>query len=324
MKLLMKKIRLKLQQSKFSKILKRIWDVLLAGVFSLLSFWWFLCGFKKPSAEEVQFVRENVTFIYKSFERQTMAKNLYRNIQRYYPGVKVVIADDSQKPLQMQAPGLTIVQLPFNSGLCKGLNCALDEVTTPYIFRMDDDELLTPFTQIGKQLQFLQSNPQIDLVGVQAISINTPVKPEDYAKIYAPQSMSNAPKKLLLPHMTQIDDVHYIVGKCANIFLCRTDKIKQLGYDEQIRMADHNEFFYRAAGNLVSSMDISAWVLHYHNPFDAHYKTYRRDIKKDMDYIMAKHSDTYMNVSERDKFLYRHIKQKTWQQIKEFYSNQNT
>lgn len=54
-----------------------------------------------PDQEEVEFVRENVTVIFKSFERQKMAKRLYENLQKYYPGVRVVIADDSRKPLDL-------------------------------------------------------------------------------------------------------------------------------------------------------------------------------------------------------------------------------
>lgn len=301
MKQFLKSIIRKINSSKLSILFKYLWDIILPGIFSIASFWWFLRGFRKPSAQEVRHVCENVTFIYKSFERQNMAKRLYRNIQRFYPGVKVVIADDSKKPLSMQAPYLTIIHLPFNSGLSVGLNSALDEVTTPYVFRMDDDELLTPFTEIGKQVLFLEKNPQIDLVGVQAIQLTHPKKPEICAKEYIRQSMHNAPKKLLIPHMTQLDDVHYVVGKCANVFLCRTEKIKQIGYDNQIRMIDHNEFFYRAAGNLVSAMDISAWVFHYHNLFDMQYQKYRNDCQGDVKYIRAKHSVNKISMPDREK-----------------------
>lgn len=78
-------------------------------------------------------MRENVTVIFKSFERQKMAKRLYENLQKYYPGVRVVIADDSRKPLDLQGDSLTIIQLPFNSGLSYGLNQALERVDTPYV-----------------------------------------------------------------------------------------------------------------------------------------------------------------------------------------------
>lgn len=52
-----------------------------------------------PTAEQAHEVTQNVTFMFKSFERQKQAKKLYKNIQKHYPGAKVVIADDSKVPL---------------------------------------------------------------------------------------------------------------------------------------------------------------------------------------------------------------------------------
>ena len=79
------------------------------------------------------------------------------------------------------------------------------------------------------------------------------------------------------------------MGKVTNLFLVRTEPYKRLGYDDRIRMIDHHEFFMRAAGNIVSAMDISASVFHYHNPFDAHYSPYRSDYLNDAAYIREKY-----------------------------------
>lgn len=71
----------------------------------------------------------------------------------YYPKAHVVIADDSQEPLQIEnmEKNDLILHLPFNSGLSKGLIAALAEVKTPYVMRMDDDLLLTPHTNVHEQ-----------------------------------------------------------------------------------------------------------------------------------------------------------------------------
>ena len=58
-----------------------------------------------------------------------------------------------------------VIQLPFNSGLSYGLNRALEKVETPYVMRMDDDELLTVKTCLGAQVKFLEMHPEVDLVG---------------------------------------------------------------------------------------------------------------------------------------------------------------
>ena len=148
-------------------------QVLITLQYIWYAFLWKMQRERRPVEAEQQLVVENVTFLYKSFQRQRLAKRLYRNLQRYYPGVRVIIADDSEKPLDLSGPGLEVVQLPFNSGLSYGLNRALEKVTTPYVVRLDDDELLIPISGIHKQLVFLQNNPEVDIAAVMPLSLPT-------------------------------------------------------------------------------------------------------------------------------------------------------
>ena len=62
-------------------------------------------------------VRENVTFIFKSFERQRMSRQLCANIGRLYPGTRIIVADDSCKPLIVRRRNVKVIQMPYNSGL---------------------------------------------------------------------------------------------------------------------------------------------------------------------------------------------------------------
>lgn len=265
-----------------------LWKILIWVEYLYFQANWFLTGKQKIHKEEVQIVIEHCTFIFKSFERQSMAQRLYKSIQSYYPGAKVIIADDSSRPLDIAGENLEIIQLPFNSGLSAGLNRALERVTTPFVVRMDDDQLLTPYTNIHKQIKFLEEHSEIDLVGILLYHMPICRSLKKAAEEYYKQPMNYAPKKLLIPHMTEIDETHIVVGKSSNTFVARTDKLKEIGYDDNIRMIDHNEFFFRAAGNIVSVLDKTAFVLHYRNRFDMNYEKYRRDYQGDQIYIREK------------------------------------
>lgn len=60
-------------------------------------------------------------------------------------------------------------------------------------------------------------------------------------------------------------------------------------------MLDHQEFFYRAAGALVSVMDPKAYVMHCHNWFESGvYEGYRSDYQEDAQYIAMKHGKGYV------------------------------
>ncbi|MBO5870790.1 MAG: glycosyltransferase [Clostridia bacterium] len=249
---------------------------------------WKLSGGKLPSEDDVKLMRENVTFVFKSFERQKSAKRLYANIRRYYPDVKVIIADDSKTPLDLKGDNLEVIHLPFNSGLSFGLNKALERVTTPYVVRMDDDEVLTPFTNFHKHLRFLMQHEEIDLSAVSYVTTPRCRNHKVISKRYLAQSMDIAPKPLKIPHLTKIDDEHTVVGKPPNIFIARTDAVKSVGYDDNIRMLDHNEFFFRAAGNKVSVFSPDSFVFHIHDVTDKNYLNYRSDFRADQEYIKAK------------------------------------
>lgn len=249
---------------------------------------WKLQGAYLPAKVQQELVRQKATFIFKSFQRQRMSKRLYRNIQHFYPGVRVIIADDSRKPLNLNGPGLEVVHLPFNSGLSAGLNQALKRVRTPFVVRMDDDELLTPHSNFHDHLAFLLAHPEVDLVGVMPLNLLSPNPVREAAESYLHNSMAGAPKPLRLPHGTKITDRYTVTGKTPNIFIVRTAPYRAVGYDDNIRMLDHNDFFYRAAGNLVSVLDCESLVAHCHNLFDLSYHKYRSDFQGDRAYILQK------------------------------------
>lgn len=283
----MKKFLLKISATKLEPIFRLVYAVFTKLEYILFEIKWSVCSHKKPSQSDVNYVCKNVTFMYKSFERQSMAKSLYKSIQQFYPGARVIIADDSKKPLDIKGDFVDVVQLPFNSGLSCGLNRALEKVTTPYLVRLDDDMLLTRLTDVEGQLRFLENHSEVSLVGFAVLTAPECKSPEKSLGKYYRKSYN---KNLIIPRLTMIDNEHIVVEKSTNIFIARTQDIRQIGWDDNIRMIDHNEFFYRAAGQIVSVMAPKAVIFHRHNYFHSEYSKYRRDYLGDLAYIKKKHN----------------------------------
>ena len=152
--------------------------------------------------------------------------------------------------------------------------------------RMDDDELLTPASNIHGELSFLQEHENVDLVGLQAKHRH----PERAAAINDRIRMN---KNLIIPAGTKIGD-RVVLYKPTNIYLVRTNSLRKVGYDPNIRMIDHHEFFYRAAGQIVCAQDPKAYVFHCHNHFEGKdYSTYRSHSSGDAAYIAKKHGQHY-------------------------------
>ena len=272
-------------QQYFHSVCRPLQTAFAAVEYQLLDLWWAIKGYKKPAVEEVTLVADNVTFMFKSFERHKQARALVRSIRKYYLGTRIVIADDSREPLEIAGDDVTILHMPFNSGLSKGLNLALAEVKTPFLVRMDDDELLTRHVDLGSEFRFLQSHPEVDLVAMPCIDACKSLSVKKNLRVYSEFNMREAPLPLKIPHGTWIDDSHIVLGKVNNRFLARTDSIRKVGWDDNIRMIDHHDFFYRAAGVLVSVLSMNSVVFHNHNFFSPHYNKFRFDWKGDALYL---------------------------------------
>lgn len=276
-------------QRYFSAVCRPIQSVVATTEYWLLVAWWALRGFRKPTVENNAFVSKNVTIMFKSFERQKQAKALVKSIWKYYPGVRIVIADDSATPLTVPTRSdknnLMIIQMPFNSGLSKGLNLALEKIETPFMVRLDDDVLFTRRTNLTEELRFLMAHQEVDLVGIPWIDACKAISTRRDIKAYLRIDMREAPLPLKIPHGTMVDKQHIVLGKVSNAYLARTESVRKIGWDDNIRMIDHHDFFYRAAGNLVSVLSLNSVLFHNHNFFSPHYNRYRSDWKGDAAYL---------------------------------------
>ena len=284
-------------QDHFPVICGHLQKTLASIEYWIFDFYWAMIGYRKPPADDAALVASNVTFIFKSFERQNQARALVQSIKKYYPEARVVIADDSSVPLvfcglstgsgirDARDDGVKVIQMPFNSGLSRGLNLALSEVKTPFLMRMDDDELLTRRSNIAGELKFLLANPEVDIVGIPPIDALKYRSLKKRIQSYFKFSMEEAPQTLKVPHGTRLDGEHVVLGKVPNIFLARTESIRKVGWDDNIRMIDHHDFFFRAAGVLVSVISITSRVFHNHLIFSPEYNRYRSDWKRDALYI---------------------------------------
>ena len=196
---------------------------------------------------------------------------------------------------------MRVIRLPFNSGLSAGLFAALKEVTTPYVMRMDDDELLTVRSGVHRELRFLMGHPGLDLIGFGHTTAIRLHSPEFNFREYYKSPMDDALRPLRVPHLTKIDENHVVLGKVANIYLARTEKLREVGFDPEIRVIDHHEFFWRAAGVMTSAAALDTVVFHRHNPYERGYNAYRSDYASDLEYIRKKHRKMMQEAKKKDE-----------------------
>jgi glycosyltransferase involved in cell wall biosynthesis len=219
--------------------------------------------------------KQQITAIIKTFNRTQELTQLVRSIQRVQPDLQVIIADDSRKPNHF--PGLTTLALPFNSGISAGRNAALDMVQTPFVLILDDDFVFYRQTRLAEALRLMQRTPQIDIMGGKVINLPE-YRSHAYrdAALFPASSAPTFPKGSLLAGLPVYD-------KVANFFIGRTDRLKLVRWDPELKVTEHADFFTRAKGILTTVYNDQFSILHAKNRFD------RLEPERVQNFIDARH-----------------------------------
>ncbi len=234
------------------------------------------------SDEDDAWLAERLTITAKTFMRPATARRLVRTARRTFTG-RIVLADDSPEPMAPPDDRTTVLALPFNSGVARGRNAALAAVGTPYAMVTDDDVVMTRGTDLAGTVAYLEQNPDVDAVCALLIEL-----PRWYAWPYGDE------RELMPGHLPptrahgELIDGLPVVMKGPQVFIGRTDRLREVPYDENIRMVDHRDFFSSASGRLVFVQAPGLVAFHARTPFDRTYTAYREDVSADLGYLARK------------------------------------
>jgi beta-1,4-N-acetylgalactosaminyltransferase 2 len=187
--------------------------------------------------EDPAWLADEVTVAAKTFLRPRTAARMVRSLRRVFPG-RIVIADDSPKPMSPPDGRVEIVAMPFNSGVSRGRNAALDRVRTPYVLVTDDDAVFTRGSGLADALRFLQAHPEVDAVCAVIVEL-----PRWYTVTYG-----RAEKELFPGHLPPRVPFGELIGglpvvpKAPQTYLARTEALRTVRYDENIRLVYLRDF----------------------------------------------------------------------------------
>lgn len=228
-----------------------------------------------PTAADRADAARRVTFAIKTFQRPDVARRLVRSLRPQFSG-RIVIADDSREPMAPGDPMVTVLPLPFNSGVSVGRNAALDAVETEFAFVADDDIVFSAALGLTQAIAYLDATPEVDVVGIMRVEL-----PRWYAIDHGPDALFPGHQPPLRPWGDLVNGLP-VRQMIEQVYLARTESLQRVRWNEQLRMVDHRDFFSRAAGRLLTVWDSSHWAYHARTPFDAGYTAYREDTGADL------------------------------------------
>lgn len=167
---------------------------------------------------------------------------LYASVQRWYPGTPVIVSDDSQESALTgwKAPALRILPLSFDCGLSFARNELLRAATTEYVFMIDDDFTFTQASNLDVLLKILEAS---------SFDVAAAVIPadEELYKLSFRGLLTTRDGTLELSagsHGSSFGCLH--VDFTPNVFLARRTALLFSGWDPNLKLGEHEEFFFRA------------------------------------------------------------------------------
>lgn len=230
----------------------------------------------------LQQISEMVTIVVKSFERPRELKRLLSSIRTWYPDITVIVVDDSAhdiSPLIQKFKGIDLITLPFNSGVCAGRNVGVARVTTPFFVSLDDDFILWRGSNLSIFLNHLITHREIDLVGGWLVNLPFFTRSGPGGVIRVPAEARSAISK----------DGCF---KVPQFYMARTETIRQVGWDERIKVLDHSHFFGRLVGKATVRFLPDVSILHARTQFNKHYMEFRTNLESDQE-ILAENEGIY-------------------------------
>jgi hypothetical protein len=223
----------------------------------------------------------SITAVVKAFERPRSLRRLLDGLHRWFPGIHIIVADDSRIPTDIT--GVEVIRLPFDSGVSVGRQAALDRVRTPYTWLLDDDFVLYRGSRLDLAFQALERYPELDIVGGPVINLPLLLKSRSNpGGIYRTPA---APRVPLGPHRSGLE----ICDKVPNYYLARTERLKLVGWTPELKRLDHADFFTRARGVLATAYCDEFRCLHIKTPFDRAYMRHRLECDADRRIIASRY-----------------------------------
>jgi hypothetical protein len=174
-----------------------------------------------------------------------------------------VVLDDSPPELQIeQDPRYRLISTEENIGISAGRNRLLSQVSTKVVALFDDDFIVGPEAQLGV-LAELVLNGHCDLV---AGAVRETSGFWNGGWIYT--QAGSVLKKRHAAHSLTVCEIQgkrvelFRVDQVNNAFVARTEFVRSIGWDDALKLREHDDFALRAASLGVVAYTPQAIVDH--------------------------------------------------------------
>lgn len=245
---------------------------------------------------------DDITVVIKTFERPNSLISLLDSLEIFYPNIPVIIIDDSKVAIDINQfdERTTYVHTEHNIGLSEGRNRGVGLSKTEFTFIMDDDFVFTP----NSRLDLLRS-PLVDagfsIAGSRMINFGI-----DEAIFHGRFKDHESKVIMEMEKTVRIHNGYPVYDYCHNIFLARTEFLRDNPWTPALKLHEHWDFFYRIKKNSsgLITMHPETSFGHYPNASKA-YGLFRHNTEKYKDLALELNSKTKVEHIKSERSLLR-------------------
>ena len=202
-------------------------------------------------------LEDMVTIVTKTFLRYGCLFNLLFSIKKFYPKVRVIVADDNPENEYMAIdevdfPMVKQYKMPANTGWFAGRALAISQVETKYFIWVDDDHQISEETRLETLLEIIE-DINYDVVagayGLEPRKWNNEWQANNYFYIDRSEEgfsydRRSIPNRLEIPGypLCEVSEV------TSQYFIARTSTAGTIRMDPQFRQRAHIEWFLDGIG----------------------------------------------------------------------------
>jgi hypothetical protein len=195
-------------------------------------------------------LQRETTIIVKTFDRPDAVQRFVNSVRHFYPDIPICVADDSRTPTRPDGVQ-EYIRLPFDSGVSAGRNAMLSCVKTPYFVLSDDDNEFTSETCMELMWDAVHTG-RINLAGGTRRDVFCGTFRREDRTLYLQMGTSRGREE---PYPV-FDYVH-------NFFMARTEDIRRVQWDDDLKVFEHLDFFLRGRG-VIEATQVDVPIRHCH------------------------------------------------------------
>jgi len=185
-------------------------------------------------------------------------------LNQTFNNFELILSDDGSTDHSLEIaksfkdPRIIILSDGLNKGISYRLNEQISMARGKYFVRMDADDLMFP-SRLEKQISFLESHPDIDVIGSQAVVIDDNNKILGIRNSVIPVTINEALQKSIFIHPT-------VAGK--------TEWFRKFGYSDELKGVEDFDLWIRSF-NQSKFHILHEPLLFYRDPLKIKLNTYR-------------------------------------------------